>query len=125
MLKLQALHSSSRGQTEPGASSLLRLALACWPIRSLGAVTISLPAPVAKVPNCQTQGSWRLRSLGNKSHHGDHSPILALLASSLSTSLPCSTPSPQSTQVEQSAGWKGQASRSVHPLYAVPLSHRS
>lgn len=34
-------------------------------------------------------------SLGNKSHHGDHSPILALPASSLSTDLSCSIPSPR------------------------------
>lgn len=34
-------------------------------------------------------------SLGNKSHHGDHNPILALPASSLSTDLPCSIPGPR------------------------------
>lgn len=34
-------------------------------------------------------------SLGNESHHGDHSPILALPANNLSTCLPCSTPSPR------------------------------
>lgn len=62
--------------------------------RSTVVISLSACGKSAQLPD---PGLLESCSLGNKSHHGDHSPILALLASSLSTNHPCSKPRPRSS----------------------------